>query len=137
MPRWLTIREELGLRTELAAAWPLPLLTTFAQTLEGKLEYYQIIPPAKNEVFVYATRAVVAAFWAMTVLTMWFLLRHFRYLVREMPDLLFMVIAVHSVYVGTAIVEAGLERYIWPTWTILIAAPLMGAYLVMGIKSTA
>jgi hypothetical protein len=135
IPRWLTISEQRGFRAELAAVAPMPFLTAFAETPEGQLEYYQIIPPAKSGVLVYATRAVVAAFWAVTVLITWLLLRHFGYLLREMPDLLFMVFGVHSVYLGTALVEAGLERYMWPTWPIVIAASLIGAPLVMGTKS--
>jgi hypothetical protein len=137
VPRWLTRSEELGVRAELTAVAPLPLLATFAQTREGQLEYYKIIPPAKKGALVYATRAAVAAFWAVTVLTAWFLFRHFRYLSREMPDLPFMVVGVHSVYIGTALVEAGLERYIWPTWPVLLAAPLLGAFLVMRTKGSA
>lgn len=130
VPRYLTESEELGLRAELEAVGPLPLLSALAEAPEGKLEYYQIIPRAKGALFVYATRAVVAAFWVTTFLTIWLSVWGVRYAFGELTDLLFMVLAVHSVYVGTALVEAGLERYIWPTWPLVVAAPMLGACLV-------
>ena len=88
-------------------------MSALAEAPEGKLEYYQIIPRAKGALFVYATRAVVAAFWGTTFLTIWLSVWGVRYAFGELTDLLFMVLAVHSVYVGTALVEAGLERYIY------------------------
>jgi hypothetical protein len=135
LPRYLTASEQHRLQVELAAAGPLPLLTTFAETREGEQEYYQIIPAAKDALFVYGTRAIVAAFWAITIVTAWLLMRHCRFVVRGLTDLLFMVIALHSVYISTALVEAGLERYTWPTWPMLVAAPLMGAGLVVRAKT--
>src|SRR5437870_13513684 len=44
MPRWLTEAEQEAAVARLEAIGELPLLTVFAQTPEGQLDYYKIVP---------------------------------------------------------------------------------------------
>jgi hypothetical protein len=43
------------------------------------------------------------------------------------------VLAVHAIYLATALMEAAHERYIMPTWPLLVAGPVLS----MGLLSRA
>ena len=52
--------------------------------------------------------------------------RRLHQFVRSLPEsTLLIVIAVHAVYLGTALMEGGHERYIMPTWPALVAGPVL------------
>jgi len=134
MPRWLTVEERAAALAELEGVGELPFLTAFSHTSEGQLEYYKVVPDPTDPTKVVMFRTVVVAFWILSlgfiVLVAW----HRAGAVRVAPDLLSIVLAVHAVYIGTALMEGGHERYIMPTWPVLVAGPILALGLLRRVR---
>jgi hypothetical protein len=87
-------------------------------------EYHQVVPSAQPLMTVLVVRAVNLAFLASTVALILLLFRKASRirLVEQGTDVVFLIGAVHASYLATALVEAGLERYTAPTWSLMVAA---------------
>jgi hypothetical protein len=130
MPRWLTEGEHDALLTRLQSMGELPFLTAFAHTPEGKLDYHKIVPAPAERASVFIFRTAVFTFWAFSLVFAALLAsRHRSKIFLSAPDLFFMVVGVHSIYFGTAIMEGTYERYIMPTWPLLVSCPILGLAL--------
>ena len=134
MPRWLTGEERAAALAELDGVGELPFLTAFSHTSEGQVEYYKVVPEPTDRTKVVIFRTVVVAFWILSlgfiVLVAW----PRAGAVRVAPDLLAIVLAVHAVYIGTALMEGGHERYIMPTWPVLVAGPILALGLLRRVR---
>src|SRR5207302_559800 len=116
MPRWLTEAEQEAAVARFEAVGELPLLAAFAQTPEGQLDYYKLVPDPTDPVRVWVFRAVTLTFLALSIgLAALVLSRGGRRALSLSPDLLLIVLAVHGVYCGTALMEGVYARYIMPT----------------------
>jgi hypothetical protein len=132
MPRWLTEGEQRTAAINVERLGELPFLSSFAKTAEGKLDYYKIVPGPRGSALVFTFRAVVIAFWSLTIgFVALAANRNRRKKLRTAPDILFMLIALHAVYLGTAIMEGVHDRYIMPTWPLLAAAPVLALGLML------
>jgi hypothetical protein len=129
MPRHLTDAEHERMVNVLESLGELVFLSDFRRTEEGALEYYQIVPPPRAAAAVWGGRALAALFWAVSLPTL-FLLAKPR-LARCVPDLVFLVAAVHVSYAVTALNEAAIERYVAATWPPLVAACVLGPTLLV------
>ncbi len=133
MPRWLIESELVRLQDKLDGLGDLPFLTEFSRTPEGQLEFYQILPSGPQPLRALLLRTSSAAFWAFSI---WLFLalarRRARPNIWRSPDLLFMALAVHAVYIGTALAESAHERYLIPTWPLLVAGPILAAAIAIG-----
>jgi hypothetical protein len=110
----------------------LPFLSSFAETAEGQLDYYKIVPGPRGSAPVFIFRAVVIAFWSLTIgFVALAVNRHGRKELRTVPDILFMLLALHAIYLGTAIMEGVHDRYIMATWPLLAAAPVLALGLML------
>ncbi len=138
VPRLFTPDEVSRLKSQLQGIGELPFLSKFAETKEGQYEYYQIVPPPTDAFTVYGKRLTVLAFWGLSLASLaLLLLRRYRgAVVRGVPDLLFIMLAVHGTYLVTASVEAGIERYIMPTWSMMLAGTIMCYALLGNLPST-
>jgi hypothetical protein len=97
-------------------------LREFAQTDEGKSEYFTVIPSPAPRIKVYAIRTGSALFLTLSAGMMMFLLwTRFR-TADQFLDLIFVCSVIHLSYVAIALSEAGLERYVGATWPLLAAA---------------
>jgi hypothetical protein len=136
MPRWLFGPELERLGDELDRLGELPFLTEFSKTHEGRYDFYQILPSRPDPLRAVLLRTSSAAFWVLSIgLFLAFAHRRFRPIVWHSPDLLFAALAVHAVYFGTALAESAHERYLMPTWPLLIAAPILAAAIVARCSS--
>jgi hypothetical protein len=132
MPRYLTGGEQRAAAREVARLGELPFLTGFGETAEAKLDYYKIVPAAGSSAPVFTFRAVVIAFWTVSIGFVALAAHpHRRNALRLAPDILFVLIAVHAVYLGTAIMEGVHDRYIMPTWPLLASAPMLAVGLLL------
>jgi hypothetical protein len=132
MPRYLTGGEQRSAVNDVARLGELPFLTAFAETAEGKLDYYKIVPAPRGAAPVFTFRAVVIMFWALSIGFVALASNpHWRKVLRLAPDILFILIAVHAVYLGTAIMEGVHDRYIMPTWPLLASAPMLAVGLLL------
>lgn len=128
MPRWLFGPELERLRDELDRLGELPFLTDFSKTHEGRYEFYRILPSRPEPLLALLLRTSSTAFWAFSIgLFLAFAHRRSRPIAWRSPDLLFAALAVHAVYFGTALTESAHERYLTPTWPLLIAAPILAS----------
>ncbi len=136
MPRWHTQSEHRSTTTALARLGVLPYLTAFAETAEGKLVYYKILIDPSPQLWVFAFRLTIAAFWcACACLLAALAARRWRGAARSVPDLWFIVLGVHGAYLGTALMEGAYERYIMPTWPLVAAAPILAVALLVEGRS--
>src|SRR5439155_27236460 len=67
MPRWLTEAGQAAGVAALEAVGELPFLAAFAQTPEGQLDYYKLVPDPTDPVRVWVFRAVTLAFWGLSL----------------------------------------------------------------------
>ena len=67
MPRWLTEGEQSAASREVESIGELPLLTAFARTAEGQLDYHKIVPAPSGLAKVFAFRTMVIAFWVLSI----------------------------------------------------------------------
>jgi hypothetical protein len=135
MPRWLTDRERKSALAEIEAAGELPGLTAFLRTPEAQLEYYQIVPYPSDPSQIAIFRLMVASFW---VLSLGFIALVLILRVRApaiMPDVVLILMTVHALYLGTALMEGAYERYIMPTWPALVAGPILAFWLFRRLRS--
>ena len=51
------------------------------------------------------------------------------------PDLVLILVTVHTVYLGTALMECAATRYIMPTWPTLVAGPILAFWLFRRLHS--
>jgi hypothetical protein len=133
MPRWLIEPELAHLQDKLDRLGDLPFLTEFSRTPEGQLEFYRILPSQPEPLRAVLLRTSSAAFWAFSI---WLFLalarRRAWFNMWRSPDLLFVALAVHAVYIGTALAESAHERYVMPTWALLVAGPILAAAIAAG-----
>src|SRR5207248_6313847 len=95
----------------------LPFLTAFARTPEGEVDYYKIVPDPTDPARVWVFRAVTLSFLMLSLgLAAIATRRRGRDALSLAPDLVLIVLAVHGVYCGTALMEGVYARYIMPTW---------------------
>lgn len=124
-PRFLTSREARRLNEELASLGELPYLTAHSRTEEGQLDYFRIVPAAQPPLAVWCVRVFSGAALLTTLLAAVIIVRSLRQKLAA-PASLFglalLLLIVHSTYLSTALIEAGLDRYIQPTWPLLVAA---------------
>jgi hypothetical protein len=52
-----------------------------------------------------------------------------------MPDVVLILMTVHALYLGTALMEGAYERYIMPTWPALVAGPILAFWLFRRLRS--
>lgn len=135
MPRWLGASERSAALAKIDSVGEWPLLSEFSRTEHGEDEYFRIVPnpavPTKIAVF----RTVVVAFWVSSLGLFALIARWPAHTARLLPDLVLIVVAVHAVYVGTALMEGMHERYIMPTWPTLVAAPLLALGLSRRLRA--
>jgi hypothetical protein len=131
MPRWLSPGERSAALKHLESVGELPFLGEFSRTPEGQYEFYRIIPsesapPVKLAVFRFA----VVGFWLLTLGLIAAILRQPRRTACLMPDIILIVVAVHAIYAGTALMEGVHERYVMPTWPLLVSGPMLALGLL-------
>jgi hypothetical protein len=127
--RVITPREKMVHEMELASIGELPLLSEFIrQRPEAAVEYYRIVPRARHWAYVGLTRLLVVAFLATSLAFAIgvALSRDRRRALRVRLDLLVIIGGIHTTYVVTALVEGAHERYLAPTWPMLMAGILVG-----------
>ena len=114
-----------------------PFLSAFAQTPEGRLDYYKIVPDPSDPLPIVAFRVVVLAFWALSLgMVALAVTRRGRWALTLAPDLVLIVLAVHGVYAGTALMEGVYVRYIMPTWPLLVAGPILALGLILRARNS-
>lgn len=130
MPRWLSSGERSAALADLESVGELPLLTEFSRTPQGEYEFYKIVPEPVSLVKLAVFRFAIIAFWALTLgLIVAFVLAT-RNTARLMPDVVLIVVAVHAIYAGTALMEGVHERYVMPTWPVLVCGPMLALGLM-------
>jgi hypothetical protein len=130
MPRWLGSEERAAAIAELERAGELPLLGDFLRTEQAEDEFYRIVPEPTGPVRLAIFRTTVVAFWVLSLGLAGFIATRPAAAARLVPDLLLIVVAVHAVYLGTALMEGAHERYIMPTWPALVAGPILALGLL-------
>ena len=151
MPRWLTEGEQEALQAELDNTGGLPFLAGVAPSADAAtptdaapptdsatnaaaqaaLGYYKIVPDPTDAVQVIGFRIVVIVFWMFSLgFVVLLAARPSLKAWQVAPDLLLILLAVHAVYLGTALMEGVHERYIMPTWPLLVAAPILALGLL-------
>ena len=106
-----------------------PLLSEFIrQRPEAAFEFYRIVPRARHWTYVVLTRLLLVAFLATTLAFALdvALSRDRLRALRARLDMLVIVGGVHATYAVTALVEGSHERYLAPTWPMLMAGILVG-----------
>jgi hypothetical protein len=122
VPRMLTAQEVILLRDKYSRISDVVFLREFAQTPEGKIEWYTVIPPPTPRLKVYAIRGGSFLFLALSAGMAIFLVgTRFREGSRFL-DLVFVSLVIHLSYVAIALFEGGFERYMSATWPLLSAA---------------
>jgi hypothetical protein len=135
MPRWLTGRERDGALAEVEAIGELPGLSTFSRMPEAQLEYYKIVPDPSDPTEIGIFRVVIASFWFLSLgLVALVAVPRARAAVIT-PDLMLILVAVHAVYLVTALMEGTEARYIMPTWPALVAGPILAFCLLQRLNS--
>ena len=134
MPRWLTRGERSAALTQIDRIGELPFLTAFSRTADGSLEYYKIIPDPSDPMKIAIFRIVVVAFWAFSVGFLALVAIRRGKNTPITPELVLIVLAVHAVYLGTALMEGLHERYIMPTWPALVAGPILALGLIRRLR---
>ena len=137
MPRWLTGGERDIALAEVEAVGELPGLTSFSRTPEGKLEYYKIVPDPSDPTEIVIFRLVVASFWALSLGFVALLAGSRARAAVAMPDLVLILVTVHALYLGTALMEGTYARYVMPTWPALVAGPILALGLFWRRRSDA
>jgi len=139
MPRWLTEGEQEAMQAELDKTGGLPFLADAAPptdvatdaAAQAALGYYKIVPDPTDAVQVIGFRIVVIVFWMFSLgFVVLLAARPSLKAWQVAPDLLLILLAVHAVYLGTALMEGVHERYIMPTWPLLVAAPILALGLL-------
>ncbi len=133
--RVITPREKMTQEMELASIGELPLLSEFArQRREAAFEYYRIVPRARHWAYVVLTRLLVVAFLGTSLaFAIVVVLSGDRVgALRARLDVLVIVGGVHATYAVTALVEGALERYLAPTWPMLMAGIFVGVPVALG-----
>lgn len=122
VPAVLTRAEVASLTDKYSRIGDVAFLREFAQTDEGKSEYYTVIPAPTRRMAVYAIRMGSFMFLTLSAGMMMVLIwTRFRN-ARQVLDLMFVSTVIHLSYVAIALSEAGLERYVGATWPLLSAA---------------
>jgi hypothetical protein len=135
MPRWLTGRERNAALAEVEAIGELPGLSAFSRTPEGQLEYYKIVPYASDPTKIAVFRVVVAFFWIFSLGLIALLAAPRTRAAVMTPDLMLILVAVHAIYLGTALMEGTEARYIMATWPALVAGPILAFSLFRRLRS--
>jgi hypothetical protein len=135
MPRWLTEGEQEAMQAELDNTGGLPVLAGAVPpadaATEAALDYYKIVPDPIDPVRVIGFRIVVIAFWVFSLgFVVLLAVRPSLRAWQVAPDLLLILLAVHAVYLGTALMEGVHERYVMPAWPLLVAAPILALGLL-------
>jgi hypothetical protein len=135
MPRWLTRAEHSAALAQIDRIGELPFLTAFSRTPDGSLDYYKIIPDPSDPTKIAVFRIVVVAFWAFSVAFLALVVSRRGRDAPITPDLMLIVLAVHAIYLGTALMEGMHERYIMPTWPAVVAGPILALGLLRGRRT--
>ena len=135
MPRWLTDREREAALAEIEAVGELPGLTAFLRTPEAQLEYYKIVPYASDPTQIAIFRLTVASFWVLSLGLIAIVLSPRLRAAMMTPDLVLILVTVHAIYIGTALMECAETRYIMPTWPTLVAGPILAFWLFRRLRS--
>jgi len=130
MPRWLSPGERSATLAELESVGELPYLTEFSRTPQGQYEFFKIVPEPTPLLMLAIFRFGVIAFWTLTLAVIGALVLHPIKTARLMPDVVFVVVAVHAIYAGTALMEGVHERYVMPTWPVLVCGPMLALGLL-------
>jgi hypothetical protein len=131
MPRLLTEGEHAAALAQIESVGELPFLTAFAETTEGKLDYYKIVPDPSDPANVILFRAIVAAFWGLSLgVVALAATRRGRIVLSTVPDVVLIILAVHAVYAATALMEGVYERYVMPSWPLLVTGPILALGLL-------
>jgi hypothetical protein len=134
MPRWLTRGEHSAALAQIDRIGELPFLTAFSRTPDGNLDYYKIIPDPIDPMKIAIFRIVVVAFWAFSVAFLALVVSRRGKDAPITPDLVLIALAVHAVYLGTALMEGVHSRYILPTWPALVAGPILALGLLRRLR---
>jgi hypothetical protein len=136
IPRVMTTVEREFLESSYRALGPLPFLTDIEAANQFN-EYAQVIPSARPLMMVLVVRAVNLAFLASSAALVFMLLRKAsrKLVIEQGIDAVFLIGAVHASYLATALMEAGLERYTAPTWSLMVAAIIRTLHIAMQSRS--
>ena len=130
MPRWLTESEHDRMQAGVNNIGGLPFLADAVPASDASsnaaLDYYKTVPDPVDPARVIAFRVVVIGFWLISLgYAALLVARPSTKLWQAAPDLLLILLAVHGVYLGTALMEGVHERYVMPTLPLLVAAPIL------------
>jgi hypothetical protein len=131
MPRILTKSEQASLQRTWESL-DVAFLTSFAKTERGESNFYKVVPQAYiSDAQVWVLRTVSVSFALASVLVPVLLLTHRSQIAPSMiASLVLLGLSVHFSYSATAIVEGGSERYVFPTWPLMVAALTLFPYLM-------
>ena len=134
MPRWLTSGERNAALAEVEAIGELPGLSAFSRTPEGQLEYYKVVRDPSDPTKIAIFRVIVTFFWIFSLALIALLAAPRTRAAVKMPDLMLILVAVHAVYLGTALMEGTQARYIMPTLPALVAGPILAFCLFRRLR---
>jgi hypothetical protein len=131
MPGFLTKREHDSLQ-RVWETMNVSFLTSFAKTDSGQNNYRAVVPQAYvSALQVWVCRTVSGLFALASVLVpILMLMYRNRLRPSTTASLVLLGLNVHFAYVATAMVEAGLERYVFPTWPLMVAALAISPYAI-------
>jgi hypothetical protein len=106
-------------------------LTSFAKTDPGN-DYYKVVPQAYiSDVQVWVFRTISLSFGlASALVPIMLLTRRSRIAPSLISSLVLLGLSVHFSYVATAMVEGASDRFIFPTWPLMVAALTLLPYLM-------
>jgi hypothetical protein len=131
MPHVLTTSEQLALQRKWEQLGEVAFLKSFERTADRSSDYYAVVPHPQSATRVWLFRLVSGSFLLVSLLMPIVLLIQ-PYPVSRTVTVCFILIGliVHTTYLATALVEAGLERYVFPTWPVMIVALVLLPRLV-------
>jgi hypothetical protein len=131
MPRFLTTSEHSSLQLKWEQLGEVAFLTSFDSAASKSSDYRVVVPQPQSAIRVWLFRLVSGSFLLVSALVPIILLkRPHNVSPIALACFILMGLIVHLTYIATALVEAGLERYIFPTWPVIIAALALSPMLL-------
>ena len=123
MPRFLTTSEQLSLQRKLEQRGELAFLTSFEGTVDKSNDFRAVIPQPQSSYRVWLFRLVSWSFLlASALVPIVLLMQPYSVSPTALVCLTLMGLIVHTTYIATVLVEGGWERYVFPTWPVMIVA---------------
>jgi hypothetical protein len=132
MPHFLTSSEQVALQHKWEQLGEVAFLKSFERTADMRSsDYYAVVPQPQSAMRVWLFRVVSGSFLLVSLLVpILLLIQPYPVSGTALACFIFLGSLVHVTYLATALVEAGLERYIFPTWPIMIVALISVPWLV-------